>query len=322
MIARIFVPNRTTVALFAILAAGFSSSVPAQADQAEIDRFHKEYPIASLAIQEQLGHIKGKCRLSEVDKSGKSEVHLASFAADHGFRKVVIEGMASQGSSGSSTVYCLGPETAFVLYKQAGDSAYQVEAIEKDAKISRAFERDFGRFLSAPYAILGTPLAELMGIQGFRVTDAERSIRDGIEIVKVQYESGGGERPDKGWVELLPGRSWAILSGELRTGMTGWKDAIRYRVDYLPTSEEETSIHRVEYKSVVTNLTACEFDKFIHESSPISEFSMSAFGLPDLTKPAPSGTDRSTWLFAIGGAGVVLAALMLALARRISRKVS
>lgn len=276
---------------------------------AELKRFLSEYPAASRALEKEYSHIMGKAILRErIDEnSTKTQVSEASFAADHGFQKVSIRHHPHSGkwSEAPETVYCLGPGSGFMLMRNGGSREYEVASAERTEKLELFYQNDFGQFLTAPHGGLWAPLRESMERSSFQALSAEQV--DGPDaLIRVRFRIGG-KQADEYQVDFDPARRWVIRSLELRPGIGRGRNVIRYRNDYNSAIPEVPVPKRVEYLGATGLPVVCEFTEFQFGSTPESSFSMTSFGLPDLTKPDTPRRSRLPWIAAAAGACLALA---------------
>jgi len=109
---------RNTLLIAMILANGVIAA-NARGDQKDIDRFLREYPGAAQTWSQAYARVRGLCLSYALHGKFRKRVCKNTFAIDHGHKKVEIERLPDpKDDNGWTQVYCLGPDTAFVLNKQ------------------------------------------------------------------------------------------------------------------------------------------------------------------------------------------------------------
>jgi hypothetical protein len=304
----------------AFLAAG-AFVATAHGDEKDVDRFLKEYPEASRAWQIRYNRVRGSCITYEFDGKARKRVCKNNFAVDLGFKKVEIERLPdAKADNGWFSVYCLGPDSAFILDRMSNTPEFSVSAIEKDPKLERIYDRDFGSLFTAPFSILGVPLSDFMTKPTFRVVSAATRVQDGHELMHVDYEVGRSESPDRVRIEVEPALSWGIRKVEVRTALSKWRDVLRYDVEYDPTPYQDwPRPRRVQFTDRKGEKAVCEIETIEWDSTPRESFSMTAYGLPDLSHPQPPGSAHLAWLVGLGIATLLAASGLTWIARRSSR---
>jgi len=147
--------------------------------------------------------------------------------------------------------------------------------------------------------------------------------RNGKELVQLEYDrqlvkqnqQGSAHKKvigtEHGTILLDPERCWSIQEHHFEN--PDWKGN-----SFLEYGEERDGfpiIHRCKHtathKQLGTRLTIYEFDKFIHRDIPESEFTLSAFGLPEMQVPGEQ-KPRTLWRWLIG-IGLILGMLAVLL---------
>lgn len=311
---------RSFSSFFVIIAAILHSPSISRGDQAEIERFLREYPEASRRIESHLSRVKGTCRLKLQRGPNRFDIDKAIFAVDHGFRKVTIERDRNQGKARARVeiVYCIGDETAFSLVRQAGSERYVVQGIGSDHEDRMAYNSLFGRYLTAPYAILGTPLPKIMASPVFRLISAEEVEVDGERLFRIHYEVGEAQKADKVRLDLDPNSGWVIRSGEVRSGRFPGAE-VAFDVQYESARDHPPYPRLVTFNDPNLLTSSCEFQSIVPEPTPEREFTMGYYGLADLTRPRigeRGGTSMIYWLIGIAALGFVAAYVLRRLASR------
>lgn len=282
------------------------------AGQDEIARFRQEYPRAAQRMEAHLAQVRGSCRLSVQRGSSpdRYDVDRATFAADHGLRKVAIDRIRLLGKAKTRVeiIYCVGPNSAFSLRRPAGAEAYSVQGIGSDRQDASAFNSMFGRFLTAPYAILGKPLTQIMALGTFRLVSAEEVEIAGERLFRIDYEIGDTANADKAWLHLDPASGWAIRAGEIQSAsLPGAK--LAFDVQYGSPIGDLPYPRLVKFIEPDLLKSSCEFEEIAGEPTPASEFTMAFFGLADPTRPQVQSSlgGLVPWLIGLAAPGLIAA---------------
>ena len=284
----------------------------ARADQASIDRFLREYPAASKMLQSRLTRVKGACVLKYQPNPkyspGPGITKRAIFAADHGFRKVLLSRDKGKAGMGEA-VYCIGDVTGFSLQKSAGDPSYSIGATGSDRRmIGAVYNTLFGRYLESAYFIGPQPLANYMSEPTFRVVSANEVVVGSEHLIRVECEAGSSETPVKLMAELDPASGWSIRRGECRSrGPVAW-DRASVEVEYSTLVDGTKTPHVVRYRDVTGETIICDFESVQFEPTDEREFRMSFYGLPELSSAPSYSTPSNVYLLiCVSLLGIVLA---------------
>lgn len=304
----------------ALIFCGIAAS-QSGADQDEIERFRREYPRAAARMAAHLAQVRGSCRLSVQRGSNpdRYDIDHATFAADHGFRKVSIDQVRMQGKAKTrfETLYCVGPNTAFSLRRPAGAEAYSVMGIGSDRQDGSFFQTVFGRFLNAPYTVNGKPLTEFMAMSTFRLVSAEEVDVAGKRLFRTDYEIGGAANPDKVWIHFDPALGWAIRGGEVQLAtLPGAK--VTFDIQYSAPIGDLPDPRLVTFIGPDLMKSTCEFDEIVRAPTPANEFTMGFHGLADLARPGVASETGGLvpWLMGLAAVGLIVAFFLRRLALR------
>jgi hypothetical protein len=167
-------------------------------------------------------------------------------------------------------------------------------------------------------------LSDIIKDPRFTISNIHGVRRDGKEVVQFEY-GFTAETPDKqappqhkepwaehGVVVVDPQHSWCILRTHFDNPNWTGDETVEYgdAIDGFPIPRRctHTSTHK---KGMGNGLIICEFDKLVHRDIPESEFTLSAFGLPEMQVPGEQKPQTLwRWLLGIGIALGVLAVLL------------
>ena len=293
----------------------------AWADEAAIDRFMSEYPEAARRLEGLYNRSKGSCRIREI--SGTEQLNSrpgdeAEFAIDHGYTKLKILHRIPESRDDPSVVevvYCSGEDEYFELVRLPGSTIYVVEKRGDDQRARSAFAARFGRFFDAPLGPAFNSVSSTMERPGFRLKDARALEVDGRKLIQVDYEVGELEPREQFTVLLDPQAGWAVRSTEYRPSKF---PQLRFtsEVTYTQSTDGKTVPKMVTFREPRGTAT-CEFVDWNFESTPIDEFSMSFYDLPDIASDARKPKSfLYYWLIGIAVVGIAVALFL----RRLGRK--
>ena len=289
-------------------------------------RFQREFPDAARRLEERFAHVKGSCLLQTQGKGKResdtrpSTIDEADFAIDHGNEKLTLRRMPSPTGKGPHSplvefVYCVSKNSDFSLVRPPGAAAYTVEEVGTRAMQGSAYTQFFGRFVRAHQGVMMQTMSQVMSGPGFLLKDAERVTEDGRSLVKIHYEAGREEPKNQGSVVLDPDGGWVVRSSEFRPGAAP-KMRFTANVTYEPTGADGILLPRRVIIRGPTDESSCEYTNWSFEPTPIAEFGMPFYGLPDLTaRVEKRWSTLPYWLAGLAVAGVGLAFVLKRLSR-------
>ncbi len=283
----------------------------ASADDADIVYFKDHYPAASKRLQERFSTAKGTCRFTH-PMAGRSSaplpptVSMARFFVDHGSQKFVVGRSTISDENDLEYILSYDDRAGFSLAHQPRTGKSTVLGVGSDKKERAYFVQQYGRFLNAPFAIHGMPLAKIMESSEFHLIRASRPTIGGSRLLKVEYEVGP-EPVDK--VELIidPVADWVIRSGRIQNGHFPKPDWTWFDVKYKTNNNSIPIPDVVRFNDITGKTSTCEFLSFEFAETPAVEFSSTRYGLPEL-KPHPRPWP---WLMVCGLIGLIVSAIPL-----------
>lgn len=265
-----------------ILTTGLLPHASAQDKKSDIERFMLEYGRAAPQIESFYGRLRGDFKI--VRQSGvklqKELIDEGEFNIDHGMSKVSILRSLNAGEKGErhEFVYCVAPNYSFTIIRRPGEKTFDVRGIGGDQSDKVSYINKFGRFLSAPFSVLGNPLSKIMKIEGFQIISAAQIKPDRFEL---EYLIGTSPVKDKVKLVLDPSQGWVIKSGLILPAAAGGKARIEFQVDYqegdmIPLPKQ------VKFRDPTLLETTCDFTSITTEPTDRAEFSMTFYGLPEM----------------------------------------
>jgi hypothetical protein len=166
----------------------------------------------------------------------------------------------------------------------------------------------------------GIPRADVFREQGFHITGMEQFRSDGREAVRIRFSytpQAHSAEPESGWMVLLPEEHWTIMEFEVlypnipRTlhGNITYGDrlgACRAIRRFNLTIQNPKS--RDEYLFETTQVSTCSLSD--------QDFTLPAFGLPEVTSASVARSRLWFWFIAISGLFLLLGVFLRRWSRR------
>lgn len=269
------------------------------------DRFLREYPAAVQVIQDRIED--SRVDLSQVPSArSKQKRESLVLTNSHGFRKA--EAIAEQRYV---RVICSGRESYFDLYKAHPDAVFRVTSIGSDAADRSKFDQTYGRLFDVPLGSGFGRLLDLMNEREFEMKDVTE-IEGGSGKVRVEFEVGPAPN-SKGSFVLDPANSWAVVSERREMG-----DSPRFEVGM--DVEYGDRIDGFAYPKKVDFLMpgpggrkdTFEYRNWKFGPTPIEEFRMSYYGIPESELNLESGDSNRLLIFFAIAIAAILAVVYVA----------
>lgn len=284
-------------------------STAAIAGEKEADFFLKEYKKSAEQIKDRLSRLKGSCIVSITGKDNPKEKlkHHFNFDYNGDNKKIEVDYRRPEGIE--TYVYCVEGNAGFQLHRSVNTAEFSVAGLEKNARLSRLMTSKVGRFLWAPYSILGLPLTVYLNDPTFHLDSAEVVHAKGKDYYEITFSTGKGVSGSVWKVLLDPAMNWAIHRGSLSTIGLQTNELIHFEVTYSSDLPHDFVPIEVDLTDTTGDRYLCNFKDVVFSNTPSSEFSMEHYSLPDLTKRSSVGLHRYAWLImlAIGGCLVAVA---------------
>ena len=217
-------------------------------------------------------------------------------------------------------VFVEGLQYSFELERTAPDKSLLIRNLSfgvpnpKDSYFKKASQIPW--ILQSPYRLCDFLLEEIIASPEFVVTRATKSTRGSREFLKFEFTTKIGKGADAisvvdAWMELCPLDDWSLQGGEYVQGR-GHRTTVSN--EYRPDSGSKLAVHTMtDWYPAVKNkeVRKYTFEDLDFKTVPNSEFTLSAFGLPEPTQPVVRGGLGLHYWFI--GLAVVLMILALAL---------
>lgn len=299
------------------LAENGGEAIPhtASADQgAAITRFRNEFGDALRRTEAYFAEVAaaGTLKMSATRPGADrlETVYEVSYLSSGGaskFEKQEIGKSTEEVSEG--TVWCRNPNRyVFHLERRSRDEPFiQRHLAAKDSDPIPLMDWYNFRYLNASHAVFGVPLSVIVGAPGFQILTADLLEEDGLEIVHIKYEFPPPADADhrNGELWLSPAEGWAVKRF--------WTEYLNPDDPVLSQKGERTgtvSYSRVEDGVAIPAKVSISgkyreygkqeefvFKSLDHHTSSEHEFTLSIYGLPEMSPPlgisAPSGSALS-----------------------------
>jgi prepilin-type N-terminal cleavage/methylation domain-containing protein/prepilin-type processing-associated H-X9-DG protein len=264
--------------------------------------------------------VRGQVRTGAKDArtTGSSPFSERRFFVDHGFEKVEISTFrpGSPPIKGTEFVYCVGPDTAFQLSRRAGASAYTVKGIGATYEDRAGYFNVFGQYFLAPRALFGLSVLDYFRDPKFEIVSAEPVGQpDGSSWLKVDCRRGPRGQQTSFWAILDPDNGWIIRSCCSYPRSEPGAE-VRWEMEYGPPHDGIPLLRVVTYHEPGGVVHRYEFTEWEFVGTPISEFSMTHYGLPDLVAAHRPRNRMAYWLTGLAALAAVLGFALRRLAAR------
>lgn len=266
------------------------------------DRFLREYPTAVRAIEDRIKEYRVNVLPIPATRSNQKRESLV-LTSSHGFHKV--EAIFDQKYE---RVICSSNVSHFDLYKGHSDASFRVTSIGSDIADRSKFDQSYGRLFDLPLGSGFGKLIDLMNDPEF-VLKGVTGIEGDAGKVRVEFELGPAP-VSKGAFVLDPGNSWAVVSERRELG-----DMPRFEVgmdvEYGDRIDGFAYPHKVDFllPGPGGRKDSFEYRDWKFGPTPIEEFRMSHYGIPESELKLESGNSSRFLLFGIISIFAILAVL-------------
>jgi hypothetical protein len=275
-----------------------------------------EYPKAVASMEQSYSRVSGEGDLTMIFKRGLPEEQVkrfhVSFARNAKLKKLIrsFDGELPKGSP-ASEVYCKNSKYSFTLRREANDSPYTVSGFTKtdDKDIDETIEAYLEQYLIGPYAVFGLPMSKIMADPSFAIRSVSEATNAGQKLVRIEYDY----HPENillrsGWVLVRPDKGWALQEYETRFGdrgrtITGTVEYETEKGAFVPQRVVQDAPPFLDTKPFRHTF---EFQKIDFRGLPEKEFTLSAFGLPEMGETGTKDYRSHTTAWIFGGAAVAL----------------
>ncbi len=201
-------------------------------------------------------------------------------------------------------VACFNERYGYMLTRFVGRPEYAVSSIDQDGVAERnACEIYLNPFLGAPYQLSLLPTMQFLEGKHVRSLEFSKVDRNGKPCIKVVFDAGPvfeGNQTDghEGWFILSPDERWVVREYMIRQRPAPGK--AHGTIDYEGELEGYPLLKRIKQESLPLNndanpvqTTTFEVRELHFVQAPESDFTLAAFGLPELLDPPAGETGRA-----------------------------
>jgi hypothetical protein len=305
-------------ALRALLWLGCIGSAQGEDQSPLAKRLFKEAPRAWARYKDFYLTLEGKVRgeIRVRSREGKWQIKRVRASWKQFDSAVLDESETFEAGSWNGRVDGENSEYAFTLIRKSDSKPWVIQNVEKRDGVSTEVwnsRKEECQYLSL--TPLGPPLPFVFLSKGFRCVRVEPESMNGEELVRLTftYVLRDASLLKGGWVVLDPSQDWMIRRGEIEVGLGEKVEGTAkwtLQYDYKEGSNHHPLMTRSVVKGkfwqkgrlVVEKEYLHDLDMRERPSIPESEFTLSAYGLPEPHWARPKKTRRPWYLWlAVGG---------------------
>ena len=230
------------------------------------------------------------------------------FAVEGPWKKIIRHVPAQGKQPRRDEVFCVDDQKVFNLTRTGPNTDYLVKSVmANDSRGTIPYNGGIGRLLQSPFALVGRPLVEYLKGPRTRFKSTTPVVVDGHECYKLEFDFGEPASPAT--VVVDPTLGWVIRASEVRLADLN-NISIRAQVDYQTNDRGEVVPSRIIYHDLDLKEKRLIFRGATFDSTPLAEFKLASFGLPELqVGPTPQLVRRSyaPWLAGLAVVGFVVA---------------
>lgn len=320
-------------------------SAPTYGDESDdlLERVRNEYPAAVKRLETAYSRVRG---------SGRSETRIPlltapgertivadfSFAFD-GDRKRVVESIVDatpQKTRVGHRAHCMNGEHAFWLSRETSDTPYLLNGHGNAEDGYNAVADDeimeaVGSSLSAASNLYGMPMSWILESPRFRFTKATAAPEEDREFIELEFENpepNPGPRGISGvyagTIVVDPASAWRIQRAVIFFDQS-LKRPFHIEVEYGPSVDGSPVPRRLTVLEPRPMTREWRFDDIEFAGAPESEFTLTAFGLPEISQHSAddqTGTPFRAWIVVAGALGLLVAIVLYRLAQSAEKRAS
>jgi hypothetical protein len=183
----------------------------------------------------------------------------------------------------------------------------------------------FGDYIKNVYKVAGFARDEVFPNPPFVIRRVTSLSKDGVALARVEFEfkrtdaeiaKNKGRRITSGWFVARPDENWVIQEYQASTPSSS--DFLNIKVDFEGKEDGFPLPKRITRYTAVGRYEVI-LDSIQHRPTPESEFTLAAFGLPEIDRtPRPASPNlRAYWLIAIGVVVFIVAIGLKVYSRRL-----
>ena len=208
-------------------------------------------------------------------------------------------------------VSCIGRESGFSFQRDLKTGVPVLKNVSTETKgIQLPLQKGLFRALYAPFSLDTHRISTLLKEQTITVDAVSEIVEAGRKQLKVNFKSTKEVSKAfpfrSGWFLVSPDEGWILTKYEL--AIKSFPKYLDCVVEYQLSADGPLLPAKVTFRDPWSTVVTT-FENLRHETVPESEFTLTAFGLPDISKPiaepTPGGSAR--WYYLAAGLAVVVA---------------
>jgi hypothetical protein len=330
--------SRRSVAL-ALCLTMFMMQAPRQvgADDVSLkEMVLREYPQALNALENRFLSVKGVVRSSiairRIDGDRLSN-ETATFECKLPYMsRVVRDREDTQKKKREQLVICYNRDYSFELSKHHTNSGWFISFFENNlngkSKLAKgAMFTSLLQYLNAPFLMYVPRLSSLFAEEGFSVRAVTR-VRDGDkQMLKVEFDrkpDSKGRKGSHGWFVVSPDEAWVLHSFEYQDkNGNSYSGTMEYAGVERGVPVPKRVVHTIRGgRDPRPSVFTYDFDELSFVDVPDRDFTLDAFGLPELAQSGGRSTRGSParWFFALSLAAMAIALILKVASSRFKTK--
>jgi hypothetical protein len=265
-----------------------------------------QYPAAINRLRLPLANLMCQARLSYRESGNAGHGRFAEAITEH-FRKeqcrlvtlkYVLQGPSSEFAG---KVWCETPKQAFALHQSVRDGPFVISGFEANAKkmgpIRANVENQSDEFVCAAFQATSVTIEELFADPYFKAGSVSRTAQDEHELVEVVFERAGAPGGYlSGRIVLDRSLDWALREYELLVqDDPSWRSTVSCKIQcarwepgafiFPKQVLQVTQAGSPDGKQEIIREREVVFQEVKLNKVKDSQFTLAAFGLPDLSSP-------------------------------------
>jgi hypothetical protein len=243
----------------------------------------------------------------------------------------VVEG--SDQEKWPAAVFCRNKSYSFILRKRPPRAEFALELLAKDENDKRQVAgmllNNLEVYLNAPFSFAYHSVRWAMERPKFSISSVAETARGGKRALSVHFDCPLDEALRTGGYEgklvVLPDEKWVVVQFEYRPKKKGniHTGEIEYEGAFegFPIPKRVTASWLEPGNQTPLLLSTYEFKNMRFEALPEKEFTLSAFGLPEVDAVTPRRTGAlERWLFGAALVALSIAVMLWTASARVGRR--
>lgn len=237
------------------------------------------------------------------NKSKSSEIQgVFEFALNGESKKLLLDNQ--------NVVYCVTSNASFLLRRKSSSAPYSIASLGNANYIGKIVGGLLERYLFAPFSVSGVPVSEMFSDPTFRITKVTEVQKDQFCLLKIDYSYKSKEHDlGPGWILVSPQQGWVMRAYECEFSDRKPGRRLSCTIEYDGEKGEIPIPRRVVETYHIENerRNSYEFKTISFNSVDPDEFTLSYFGVPDITKVGKDWSVANTAYYFFGLAATFLA---------------